>query len=110
MADCDKCPIEARFEQLLSDLEKEKSHASETRKDIYERLRKLETETGRTDERYKNIERELSDLKEQQKQILARIDKITEQPAKRWDSAVTSTVSAGIGGIIGFVVTKVFGG
>ena len=94
----------------ITELEKAKGDNHADHSNIYRRLETLETDKGRTAEQYKYIRRDLDELKKQQQEILDRIELISQKPAKRWDTVVTSTITAIIGGIIGFILTRVLGG
>lgn len=101
--DCQNCPLKDRVDRL-------EQKYSDSRKGIYERLEALENERGRTDEQYKNIMDDIAELKGQYKEILARLDELKQQPAKRWDAMVNSLISAIVGAICGVFGTKFFGG
>lgn len=108
--DCEKCPYEKRINEMLEDIGRAKQKGSDARKDIYERLRKIETEIVRTDERYKSISEDLRELKHQQAVVLAKIEELSAKPAKRWDTAITGLVGSGIGAVVAFASQKLFGG
>lgn len=108
--DCETCPYAEKMSHILSDIENEKKHSSEVRKEIYDRLRELEKERVRTDERYKNISKDLEELKSQQSAILNEIKELTNKPAKRWDTALSGLIGSVIGAIVAFVSQKLFGG
>ncbi len=72
---------------------------SNARKEIYDRLRNIETESGRTDERYNSIMVELAEIQEQLKAL-------SEKPAKRWDTAISTAISGIVGAIVGAIVGK----
>lgn len=94
------------------DIAEIKKKYSDSRKEIYRRLEALENERGRTDERYKRIDeryeglkediqelkaqqqKDFEELKQQQQAIMAKIDTLTQQPAKRWDTAITVSITA----------------
>lgn len=95
---CQNCPVReqlARLEQKYSD----------SRQRIYERIEALENNFGRNDERWANIKQDIDELKQQQKELLAKIDRLTEQPGKRWEMAVATALSALISGIIAYFVS-----
>lgn len=108
--DCQNCPMQAKIEWLSEQVDKLQEKYSESRKGIYGRLEALETERGRTDEQYKSIIKDISEMKEQQDKILARLDELKQQPAKRWETVVTGCISAIVGGVMALVVAKIFGG
>lgn len=102
--------MQAKIEWLSEQVDKLQEKYSESRKGIYGRLEALENERGRTDEQYKNIMSDIADLKGQYKEILARLDELKQQPAKRWDTVITGCISAIVGGVMALVVAKIFGG
>lgn len=54
-------------------------------------------------------EKDFNELKTQQQAIIAKIDSLSQQPGKRWDTAITVTITAIITSIINFA-SKFFGG
>lgn len=101
--DCQNCPVRDQLNRM-------ESKYSESRQRIYERIERLETESGRTDEKYKSIMKDLEELKQKQKEILERIESMAQQPAKRWDTAITSIITAVVGGIVGYFLSNIAGG
>lgn len=108
--DCQNCPLRDRIEQLSDQVDKLQEKYSDSRKGIYGRLEALENERGRTEEQYKSIKEDIDKLFRQYDTILSKLDELKQQPAKRWDTFVTGCISALVGGIVGFMVTKIFGG
>lgn len=103
-AECATCPYREEVVEL-------KKKYSDSRKEIYGRLRDLETGQGITNERYKELkedigdlkkqqEKDFNELKKQQQQILAKIDDISNRPQKRWDTAITVIITATITSIV----------
>ena len=104
--DCQNCPLKERVDRL-------EQKYSESRKGIYERLERIENNFGRNDERWANIKQDIDELKQQQATILAKINELTQKPARRWDTTVNSLISAAIGalfGALGVIGTRFFGG
>lgn len=101
--DCQNCPLKDRVDRL-------EQKYSDSRKGIYERLERIENNFGRNDERWANIRQDIDELKQQQTTILAKINELTNRPAKRWDTTVNSLISAIIGAICGAFGTRFFGG
>ena len=91
-------------------LEKKSEENHDAHDTIYNRIEKLESESGRVDEKYKMIIRDLDELKTQQKEILLRIETMAQQPAKRWDTAITSIITSVVGGIVGYFLSNIAGG
>lgn len=103
MSDCATCEVRDHVKKL-------EEKYSESRRRIYERLEKIETESGRIDERYKNIMRDLEELKKSQAEIIDRIDEIAQKPGERWNSVVSSGITAMVGSVLGYIFAKMFGG
>lgn len=102
-AECQNCPLKEELREVKQDVKMLEDKYSSSRKIIYERLERLDSFKAVTDERYKRILDEISEIKVELKAV-------SEQPKKRWDTAVTSCITAIIGGIIGFFVSKISGG
>lgn len=98
---CQNCPLREQLARL-------EQKYSESRQRIYERIEALENEHARTDERYQNISRDLGELKDQQKEILERIEKISQKPGQRWETAVAAALSALISGVVAYFVSGGF--
>lgn len=107
--ECQNCPMRGEVERLREEVNSLQNKYSDSRQKIYSRLEALENERGRTDEQYKNIISDIAELKGQYKEILARLDELRQQPAKRWDSMVASGISAIIGALVGYMSTRLGG-
>lgn len=101
--ECQTCQLAQRLDKL-----EEKYSAS--RKDIYGRIDKLEEKYSRSDERLISMKDDLVEIKAQQKELLAKFEQLSAQPAKRWDTAVSSSISAAVGAIVGAIGALLFGG
>lgn len=62
--------------------------------DHEQRIRTLEEDNFRRDEREKNIFTELGEIKAQLVQLLCK-------PAQRWDALIAAIIAATIGGVVG---------
>ena len=69
------CPLSLRVEAL----ERANEQHSDTHKEMFDRLRLLETENAVQNANYKAIEAKLDEL-------TVMVKNLTEKPAKRWDS------------------------
>lgn len=107
--DCANCPCEKRIKEIVADIEKSSQKGSDARKEIYNRLRSLETQVARTDERYISISKDLDELKRQQAVVLSKIEDLSAKPAKRWDNAISTLIGTAIGAIVTFASTRLFG-
>lgn len=101
--ECQNCPLKDRVDKL-------EEKYSESRKRIYERIDKLESDYSRADERWSNVKEDLVEIKAQQKELLTKFEQLSAQPAKRWDTAVSSAISAAVGAIVGAIGALLFGG
>lgn len=101
--ECQNCPLKDTVERL-------ENKYSESRKQIYKRIDALESNYARTDERWSNVKEDLVEIKAQQKELLAKFEQLSAQPAKRWDTAVSSSISAAVGAIVGAIGALLFGG
>lgn len=111
--DCLTCPYREEVSEL-------KTKYSTSRKELYGRIEALEQSQVRTNEQYKGLKEDIKDLKDQQEKdfnelkkqqqtIIARIDSLSQQPGKRWDTAITVTITAIITTVIN-IASKFFGG
>ena len=69
------CPLSLRVEAL----ERANEQHGDTHKEMFDRLRSLETENAVQNANYKAIEAKLDEL-------TVMVKNLTEKPAKRWDS------------------------
>lgn len=102
--------LKEKVNQLERRIESLEQKRTAENKEIYERLRSIEIANGVTDERYKSILKELNDQKSQLATISNQLNALNEKPAKRLETAITSTISALVGGVIGYVISFIFGG
>lgn len=98
------------LEVRVKTLEENYKANAESRREIYKRLSKLEQDASRTDEKYKRIMTELDEQKRQLNSILEKLESMSEKPAKRWDAAMASIVSAVIAAVVGFIAAQIKGG
>ena len=106
----DQSALEVKVINLEKQLAELKESSSRSHEAIYDRLRDLETKEAVNSERYKSIQDDLASLKAQNKLLLDRIDELTKKPAKRWETAVASFISALAGIVAGIIGKSIFGG
>lgn len=94
--ECAGCPFKEQLERL-------EQKYSESRQKIYARLESLERSEAVTQERYERILDEIKDINHQLKEL-------SSKPQKRWDAAVLGVITTLIGGVTGYIVSKIFGG
>lgn len=76
---------------------------------IQERVSQLETKGEKTDFQYDQIMKMLDKLNEQTIPELSReIQAIKSKPAERYNQAVMTIITTGVGAIIGFIFSKLF--
>ena len=77
--------------------------------ELAERVNKLEAKSEKTDFQYEQIMKMLDKLTEQTIPELSKeIQAIKNKPAERYNAAVLSIITTTIGGIIGYVLCKLF--
>lgn len=101
--ECVNCPLRDEIKDLKTEVKALEDKYSSSRKLIYERLERLDRSAAVTDDRYVRILHEIEEIN-------ARLKALSEQPQKRWDTAVTVSITSIISGVIGFVIAKLFGG
>lgn len=101
--ECANCPLRDEIKDLKTEIKALEDKYSSSRKLIYSRLEQLDRSAAVTDDRYVRILHEIEEINEKLKAL-------SEQPQRRWDAAVTGTITAIIGGVIGFVISQIFGG
>lgn len=102
----DNAALEAKLELLEQSLSEAKQKSQEARKEIYKRLNALEQSKARTEEQYDRIMESLTDLKTEQSAMLRRLEELSQRPAKRYETAITTAISAIVGAIIGFFMNR----
>lgn len=95
--DCSNCPMEQRIARLEQEFAIEKEHSSKARQAIYDKLENHKTQLAVTDERYKQILNTLNELK-------STVDELADNPAKHWDTLITTGIAAMCSGIVGYVL------
>lgn len=89
-------------------------------KEVWERLTSCEASVKSAHLRIDSIEKltesvytlanETKQMRTELNKIAGRVDVIEDRPVKRYDMVISSVVTAIIGCIVGFMITKVIGG
>ena len=101
MPDCEKnCVLAARVDRLDEDIKSEKENRQTTHSEISDRMRKVESDqaVSRT---------KLDTLKVKLDSLDGKMDTLLSKPGKRWEAVVAAVISAVVGGLIVFVMTKI---
>lgn len=101
MSDCEKnCVLAARVDRLEEDMKSEKENRQKTRSEIYDRLRKVESDQAVSRTKLDTITDKLDSLD-------GKMDTLLSKPGKRWEAIIAAVISAVVGGLIVFVMTKI---
>ncbi len=101
MPDCEKnCVLAARVDRLEEDIRSEKESRQKAHKEFYERIRDLESNQAVSKEKLETIENKIDGLD-------GKMDTLLSKPGKRWEAVVAAVISAVVGGLIVFVMTKI---
>lgn len=84
-------------------LENAEKENHESHKIIYDRMESIELRSAVINDRYERILEEIRDINN-------KLETIAEQPQKRWDTAMTSGITALVGGGIGYALSQILGG
>lgn len=85
----------------VEQVEKEMQEASKNRKAIYNRLDEIEKFQAVHSQQYETIIQSLNELKEEVKAL-------TSKEGNKWDTLVKSIITGLSGGILGYIVSKIF--
>lgn len=101
MPDCEKnCVLAARVDRLEEDMKSAKENRQKTHSEIYDRLRKVESDQAVSRTKLDTITDKLDSLD-------GKMDTLLSKPGKRWEAVVAAVISAVVGGLIVFVMTKI---
>ena len=101
MPDCEKnCVLAARVDRLEEGMKSEKENRQKTHSEIYDRLRKVESDQAVSRTKLDTITDKLDSLD-------GKMDTLLSKPGKRWEAVVAAVISAVVGGLIVFVMTKI---
>ncbi len=98
--------LEKDNEALRKNIDEIKTGGKQFRQGVYDRLNALEQNRARTEEQYSQIMVALRELKDVQKTTLQRLDTLSAKPAKRYETAITTSISAVVGAVIGFIMNR----
>lgn len=93
---CIDCPVLPRVEALE---EANKQHGN-THREVFDRLRALETQTAVQENKLDTILKKLDEITE-------KVDALESKPAKRWDGIVDKAIWAVAAAVIAFLLAKV---
>lgn len=106
----DHCPLMHRIKTL----EEDNTHNKSSHEKIYDRLNAIERANGVTQVQFEKIMETVKDIKEDLtesiKEIKAGMKALESQPGQNWKTLINALIVASGGGIIGFIVSKIFGG
>ena len=98
MPDCEKnCVLAARVDRLEEDMKSEKENRQKTHSEIYDRLRKVESDQAVSRTKLDTITDKLDSLD-------GKMDTLLSKPGKRWEAVVAAVISAVVAGLVGFVL------
>ena len=98
MPDCAKnCVLAARVDRLEEDMKSEKENRQKTHSEIYDRLRKVESDQAVSRTKLDTITDKLDSLD-------GKMDTLLSKPGKRWEAVVAAVISAVVAGLVGFVL------
>lgn len=100
--DCSDCPVLPRVEALE---EANRQHSS-THREMFDRLRSLETSTAVQENKLDTIDDKLDDIQTKQKSILDKVEALEGKPGKRWEGLVDKAIWAVVGAVIAFLLYK----
>lgn len=120
MSDCTNNPRDCPMLPRIEALEKSDEQHAKTHERIFERLDKINRETGEQDAMLKSIDKKMDSIlewQEKQQDRLAKIDTIHDlakrvqdlesKPGKRWDSIVDKAIWAVVAAVIAFFLGRV---
>lgn len=90
------CPVSDRVESLESQLDEYQAQNSSTHKEIFDRLRKTETQLAVTSDRYNTIIEKLNNL-------TSKVSELEQKPGKRWESLVVAVLGTAVGVLVAFL-------
>lgn len=93
------CPVVGRVESLESQLDEYQAQNGSSHKEIYDRLRKTETQLAVTSDRYNTIIEKLNNL-------TSKVSELEQKPGKRWESLVGTVLGAAAGVLVAFLLRQ----
>lgn len=95
-----QCQATDRIEQLAKDLADHKDKSAQSRKEIYERLRELESSSMEIKTHFEYISRILDNLKHD-------MEELKSKSGKRWDSVTDKVVLVIVGAVVAYILSQV---
>lgn len=101
--------LRQEFKSYKEVTDKTISELSDIIHDHEKRIQQIERSKEKTDFQYEQIMKTLETLnKDTIPKLTKEIEELKNKPVKRYDQVITGLISAIIGGIVGFVVNKIF--
>ena len=94
----ENCPVIARVEALEGQVDELGAQNSSTHREIFDRLRAIETAAAVTGERYNAIIEKLDNLTK-------KVTELEQKPAKRWEAVVGALIGAVVSGVTVYLLT-----
>jgi len=88
----ENCPVIARVEALEGQVDELGAQNSSTHREIFDRLRAIETAAAVTGERYNAIIEKLDNLTK-------KVTELEQKPAKRWEAVIGAAIGAVVTGL-----------
>jgi DNA-binding ferritin-like protein len=99
----ENCAYHLAFDEAIKEMK-------ENQKEIFERLRVLENDKGTTIYQLNTLTKLLTDtgkkLDSSIEILTAKIEKLSLEPGKRWNNLITTLITSGIIGAVGFIIGK----
>ncbi|MFR4758336.1 MAG: hypothetical protein ACLT9P_09840 [Evtepia gabavorous] len=81
--------------------------ARQTHKEMYDRIRALETESARRDEQYVQILDKLDEMSSKITSALSQVSELQIKPARRWEGLADKAIWAVFAAVIAFLLAKI---
>ena len=81
--------------------------ARQTHKEMYDRIRALETESARRDEQYVQILDKLDEMSSKITTALSQVSELQIKPARRWEGLADKAIWAVFAAVIAFLLAKI---
>lgn len=92
---------EGALEFRIKNLEEQFEKSSRKHQEFYDRIGKLEKNQIEIQANYHYIEQKLDEISE-------KVDRLVNAPGDNWNTLMKNIITAISGGIIGFVISKIF--
>lgn len=111
MSDCNDCKLEGRVDALERRVEANEKKSSETHKEFYNRVRKLETDAAVRNEQYDTILEKLEGLTGTVNTLASALSDVQAEPGKNWKDfkgkAVWAVCAAVIAAVMATILARV---